>query len=76
MWQQEADDAANTAWHNECVALMKPYILGYYIGETDPVDFPVEAPGAFSPQNWKRLADLRDKYDPDRVFFGFFDGLA
>jgi FAD/FMN-containing dehydrogenase len=28
------------------------------------------------PENWKRLADLRDKYDPDGVFFGYFDGLS
>lgn len=76
MWQSAADDASNTAWHQECVALMKPYITGYYIGETDPVAFPSEATGAFSPESWKRLADLRDKYDPDGVFFGFFDGLA
>ncbi len=76
MWQNATDDDSNTAWHEECVALMKPYITGYYIGETDPVAFPSEATGAFSPKSWKRLADLRDKYDPDGVFFGFFDGLA
>ena len=76
MWQSAADDDANTAWHQECVALMKPYITGYYIGETDPVAIPSEATGAFSPESWKRLADLRDKYDPDGVFFGFFDGLT
>jgi FAD/FMN-containing dehydrogenase len=75
MWQNATDDESNTAWHRECVALMKPHIAGYYIGETDPVAFPSEATGAFSPASWKRLADLRDKYDPDGVFFGFFDGL-
>jgi FAD/FMN-containing dehydrogenase len=76
MWPNAADDEANTAWHQECVALMKPYIAGYYIGETDPVAVPSEATEAFSPASWKRLADLRDKYDPDGVFFGYFDGLA
>jgi FAD/FMN-containing dehydrogenase len=75
-WQNPDDDESNTAWHQECVALMRPYITGYYIGETDPVTFPSEATEAFSPASWKRLADLRDKYDPDHVFFGFFDGLA
>jgi FAD binding domain len=76
MWQDAADDEPNTAWHQECVSLMKPYISGYYIGETDPVAVPSEATEAFSPESWKRLADLRDKYDPDGVFFGYFDGLA
>ena len=76
MWKDAADDEANTAWHRECVALMKPHITGYYIGETDPVAFPSEATGAFSPESWKHLADLRDKYDPGGLFFGFFDGLV
>ncbi len=76
MWQNAADDEANTAWHQELVALMRPHIAGYYIGETDPVAIPSEATGAFSPASWKHLADLRDKYDPHRVFFGYFDGLA
>ena len=76
MWKEAADDESNTAWHQECVRLMKPYITGYYIGETDPVAVPSEATGAFSPESWKRLADLRDKYDPEGVFFGYFDGLS
>jgi FAD/FMN-containing dehydrogenase len=76
MWRDAADDESNTAWHRECVRLMKPYITGYYIGETDPVAVPSEATGAFSPESWKRLADLRDKYDPEGVFFGYFDGLS
>jgi FAD/FMN-containing dehydrogenase len=76
MWQNAADDEANTTWHQELVALMKPHIAGYYIGETDPVAIPSEATGAFSPASWKHLADLRDKYDPHRVFFGYFDGLT
>jgi hypothetical protein len=76
MWKDAADDESNTRWHQECVTLMKPYITGYYIGETDPVAVPSEATGAFSPENWKRLADLRGRYDPDGVFFGYFDGLT
>lgn len=75
-WTDAADDDANTAWHDECVARLKPHVVGYYIGETDPVAVPSEATGAFSPANWKRLADLRDKYDPDRVFFDYFDGFS
>ena len=76
MWKDAADDESNTAWHQECVRLMKPYITGYYIGEADPVAVPSEATGAFSPESWKRLADLRDKYDPEGVFFGYFDDLV
>ncbi len=52
-----------------------PHITGYYIGETDPVAVPSEATGAFSPESGKRLAHLRDKYDPDGVFFGYLTVL-
>jgi FAD/FMN-containing dehydrogenase len=74
-WKTAGEDAANSAWHSECVARLKPFVNGYYIGESDSVSAPTSATGAFSPDSWKRLADLRDKYDPDGVFFGYFDGL-
>jgi FAD/FMN-containing dehydrogenase len=74
-WKTAGEDAANSAWHQECVARLKPFVSGYYIGESDSVSAPSSATLAFSPGNWKRLADLRDQYDPDGVFFGYFDGL-
>ncbi len=76
MWWKEQDDAANTEWHHECARLLRPYNIGYYIGESNTVERPSNAVEAFSADNWKRLADLRDKHDPDGVFFGYFDGLA
>ncbi len=76
MWWDEADDLANTAWHLECAALLRPFNVGCYIGESDTVGRPSNAVQAFSVQNWQRLADLRDKYDPEGVFFGFFDGFS
>ncbi|MGA2053001.1 MAG: FAD-binding oxidoreductase [Opitutales bacterium] len=74
-WKTAGEDEANSAWHDECVARLKPFVKGYYIGESDSVSAPSSATRAFSSDNWKRLADLRDKYDPDGVFFGYFDGL-
>lgn len=76
MWQDEADDRSNSDWHRQCIEKLRPYNIGYYIGESDTVERPATAVQAFSPENWQRLADLRDKYDPDGVFFGYFDGLA
>ncbi len=76
MWWDEAGDQANTEWHHECAALLRPFNTGYYIGESDTVVRPSNAVQAFKPENWQRLADLRDKHDPDGVFFGYFDGLA
>src|SRR6478735_7779754 len=75
MWKDAADDAVNSQWHDECTALLRPFNIGYYVGESDTVHRPSNAVQSLSPENWKRLADLRDKYDPDGVFFGYFDGL-
>jgi FAD/FMN-containing dehydrogenase len=76
MWKDAADDAANSQWHDECTALLRPFNIGYYVGESDTVRRPSNAVESVLPENWKRLADLRDKYDPDGVFFGYFDGLS
>ena len=76
MWKEAGDDAANARWHDECAALLRPFNVGYYIGESDTVGRPSNAVQAFSPENWKRLADLRTKHDPEGLFFGYFDGLS
>jgi FAD/FMN-containing dehydrogenase len=76
MWNDAKDDQVNGDWHHELTALLRPYNVGYYIGESNTVERPSNAVQAYSPENWQRLADLRDKYDPDGVFFGYFDGLA
>jgi hypothetical protein len=74
-WKNAADDDANAVWHRECAALLRPFVKGCYIGESDTVSRPTAATSAFSPENWHRLADLRAKHDPDGVFFNYFDGL-
>lgn len=76
MWWDAADDEANIAWHRKLIETLRPHNAGYYIGESNAVDRPATAAEAFATENWQRLADLRDKYDPDGVFFGYFDGLA
>lgn len=75
-WKDASDDAANSAWHRECVSLLTPFIQGYYIGESDTVGGPSAAQGAFSPENWNRLAALRAKHDPEGVFFNYSDGFS
>ena len=75
MWRDAADDATNGQWHDECAALLRPFNIGYYVGESDTVGRPSNAVQSVSPENWKRLAELREKYDPGGLFFGYFDGL-
>ena len=75
MWRDADDDQVNADWHQEMIATLRPYNIGYYIGETNTVERPASAVQAFSPTKWQKLCALRDKYDPDRVFFDYFDGL-
>lgn len=75
MWEDAADDELNAAWHQELMRLLEPYVAGHYVSETDTVTHPEYAQRSYSPQNWARLAELRQTYDPDGVFFGFTGGL-
>lgn len=72
-WKDASEDAANLEWHKDLVRELRPFVSGFYIGETDAVAFPAAAAASFSPRNWKHLADLRDKFDPEGLFFGYFD---
>ena len=76
MWWDEKDDQINSAWHAELIQTLRPYNVGYYIGESNTVERPATAVQAYLPEKWQRLADLRKKYDPDGVFFGYFDGFG
>jgi FAD/FMN-containing dehydrogenase len=75
MWDDAADDAVNSAWHDETQRLLEPYVAGHYVAETDMVEHPEFARLSFAPANWERLAELRQKHDPDGLFFDFTGGL-
>lgn len=75
MWWKEEDDAVNSQWHKECIERLRPFNVGYYIGEANTVERPASAVEAYAPENWRRLADLRQKYDPEGLFFSYFDGF-
>ena len=57
-------------------AALIAHICGHYVGETNSVEHPNFAKASYKEANWHRLAQLRKKYDPDQVFFGFSDGLT
>ena len=76
MWWDEKDDSANADWHQAMITTLRPFNIGYYVGETNTVERPATAVEAFLPWKWQKLCELREKYDPDRLFFDYFDGLA
>jgi FAD/FMN-containing dehydrogenase len=74
IWEKPEDDAANKKWQDEVIARMKPFTNQHYIGETDIVQDPARVQESFSAKKWKRLEEVRAKYDPKKVFFGFLGG--
>jgi FAD/FMN-containing dehydrogenase len=74
IWEDAEDDAANVKWQDEVVALLKPFTTQHYIGETDIVKDPSRVRGSYSAEKWRRLEEIRSKYDPQGVFFGFLGG--
>jgi FAD/FMN-containing dehydrogenase len=75
-WRHAEDDRVNTEWHWRAVELLKPLTAGHYLGETDIVARPEHAAAAFAPENFARLMQLRERYDPDHLFHGFAGGLT
>ncbi len=76
IWEKEEDDAANRQWQDEVTAIMKPFTSQHYIGETDIVQDPSRVQESYSAAKWKRLEEVRAKYDPQGVFFGFLGGTG
>lgn len=75
-WEHAADDTANTAWHEELVRLMAPYVHGHYISESSTVDHPEYLETALAPGVLGRIEEVRKVYDPSGLFFGFHEGLG
>ncbi len=75
IWEDAGDDAANIEWHRQCCELLKLFACGRYLGESDILDDRSRAEEAFSPEHWRRLHELKARYDPESLFHGFFGGL-
>jgi hypothetical protein len=59
----------NYAWMDKFKALMDSGLAkGHYINETEFLRYPEHVKQCFTEEGWKRLGDLRKKYDPDGVF--------
>jgi FAD/FMN-containing dehydrogenase len=76
MWKRPEDDEANTQWHEKCVELLAPFVAGQYVGESDIVKYRHHVQASYTESKWKRLQELRKKYDPEGVFFDYFEGLS
>jgi hypothetical protein len=74
IWEQPEHDAVNEAWHHELFTALDTFAVGHYVGESDIVSKPARAERSYAHANWQRLNSLRQKYDPDDLFHGYFKG--
>lgn len=70
-WREAKDDAANDRWYEEFNKILAPYAMSHYINQTDNERHPERIMNCFSPENWQRLATLRQKHDPDNRFYTY-----
>ncbi len=71
IWEKPEDDAANIKWQDEAMAILKPFTNKHYIGETDIIQDPSRIKDSYTVEKWQKLEEIRKKYDPDGVFFGY-----
>jgi len=69
MWKNSADDQVNIEWHKKMLTLLAPFTYGHYVSETDTITYPAHLSKSYTPAHFKRLNELRKKYDPTGVFF-------
>ncbi len=67
IWDDEANDDKNYSWLSGTLPLMDPFAVGHYPNEVEP-RHKDRYQKCHSPENWQRLGELREKYDPDSVF--------
>jgi FAD/FMN-containing dehydrogenase len=75
IWERPEDDADNSAWHRATIAALDKHAVGHYVGESDIVASPDRAARSYSPANWERLKKLRQQYDPEGLFLGYFSSV-
>ncbi len=75
IWENPEDDAANMQWQDETIAIINSFTSTHYIGETDIVQDNARVQGSYTPKKWQKLEEIREKYDPEGLFFGYLGGI-
>ncbi|MFC7632962.1 FAD-binding oxidoreductase [Paraburkholderia humisilvae] len=69
-WSGAGDDNDNLSWLRELYDELKPIAAQCYINEFDLEHRSHEVSRCFSPSSWRRLQELKQRYDPQGVFQG------
>jgi len=67
-WTDPADDEPGIAWARETYAAMQPFVgVGRYVNYLDDDDLGDAVAAAYGP-NYRRLREIKAKYDPENFF--------
>jgi len=67
-WLDEKDDAENIAWMEKTQEILAPLAVGHYVNEADLEASPERSERSYSEDNWQRINEIREKYDPRGTF--------
>jgi FAD/FMN-containing dehydrogenase len=70
-WLPEQDEtvrASETAWAREFLDALQPHRAGVYVNFLDSDDDASRVREAYGDDTYRRLADVKAKYDPENVF--------
>ncbi len=70
-WLPQQDDtvgAAETAWARKFLAVLQPHGAGVYVNFLDSDDDSSRVREAYGDDTYRRLAEVKAKYDPENVF--------
>ncbi|HXJ16815.1 MAG TPA: FAD-binding oxidoreductase [Candidatus Polarisedimenticolia bacterium] len=70
-WDDPAQDRIARAWVRSVMRAAEPLSTGSYVGEADLSRSPNLARNCFSAEAWARLVSLKQKYDPDNLFYSY-----
>ncbi len=69
IWENPEDDEVNQRWHRDMLRSLEPVTRGHYMGETDLTASTTRARDSFAPGVWDRVKAIRQRYDPNGVFY-------
>jgi FAD/FMN-containing dehydrogenase len=73
IWEEAGQDEVNVRWLRALMGKLEPLAVGCYVGESDIATNPSQVVNSYARSNWERLQALREKYDPNGVFYSYMD---